>query len=112
MDVKIKEIAGNWDRGYVLHKHVLSSTYLGDNEFGHPTFDTTRSEVGEALLKLKYRSDRSQIAPLAAQVARSIVPLFDKVDLIVPMPASNVRPWQPVNEIAKELGRAINVPVF
>lgn len=49
MDVNVKAIAGNWDAGFVLDKHVRSSTYLGDNEFGHPTFHTIRSEVGEAL---------------------------------------------------------------
>jgi len=43
MDVNIREITGNWDQGYVLHKHVLSSIYLGENEYGHPQFDTTRS---------------------------------------------------------------------
>ena len=112
MDVNIKEITGNWNLGYVLHKHVLSSTYIGDNEYGHPQFENIRSEVGEAMYQLKYRSDWSQVAPLAAQVATSIVPLFDKVGLIVPMPASNVRSRQPVNEIAEELGNVIKVPVF
>ncbi len=68
--------------------------------------------MGEALYKLKYQADWSQVAPLAAQVAESIVPLFDRVGLIIPMPASIVRRRQPVNEIAEELGRAINVPVF
>ena len=112
MDVNIKEIAGNWDQGYVLHQHVLSSTFIGNNEHGHPQFETNRSEVGEDLFQLKYRGDWSQVASLAAQVAASIVPLFDDVGLIVPMPASNVRARQPVNEIAKELGNVIKVPVF
>ena len=92
--------------------HVLSSVYLGDNEYGYPKFDTTRSEIGEALYQLKYRGDWSQVAPLAAQVAERIVPLFDKVELIIPMPASNVRQRQPVNEIAMALGHAMGVPVI
>lgn len=112
MDVNLREICGNWDQGYVLDKHTLSSEYIGENEYGHPQFDTKRSEVGEALFKLKYRGDKSQAAPLAAQVAKSIVPKFEKVSLIVPMPASNARAWQPVNEVANELGKLIDVPVF
>lgn len=112
MDVNVKTIHGNWDQGYVLDKHTLSSEYIGDNEYGHPQFDTKRSEVGEALFKLKYRSDKSQAAALAAEVAKSIVPKFEKVGLIVPMPASNARAWQPVNEVANELGKLIGVPVF
>jgi len=112
MNVHIKEICGNWDKGYVLDKHTVSSVYLGDDENGRPRFDTKRSEVGEALFKLKYRSDKSQIEPLASQLATSIAPRFDKVDLIIPMPASNARQWQPVSEVAKELGRSLKVPVF
>ena len=112
MDVNIKDISGNWDKGYVLDKHTLSSTFLGNDEFGHPRFDTKRSEVGEALYQLKYKSDKSKAGPLAEQVATSIVPLLGKVGLIVPMPASNQRSWQPVNEVANELGNIIDVPVF
>jgi predicted amidophosphoribosyltransferase len=112
MNVNLKEICGNWDQGYVLDKHTLSSKYIGDNEHGHPQFETKRSAVGEALYQLKYRGDKTQATPLAAQVAKSIVPKFEKVGLIVPMPASNVRVWQPVNEVAKELGKLIKVPVF
>ncbi len=54
MKVNLKKIAGNWSSGYALDKHVLSSEFLGHNEWGHPMFDTTRSEVGEAAYQLKY----------------------------------------------------------
>jgi len=52
MKVNIRKLDGSWDLGYALHKHTLSSIYLGDNEYGHPQFDTTRSEPGEALYQL------------------------------------------------------------
>ena len=42
--------------------------YLGDDEYGHPRFNTTRSEPGEALYQLKYRADWNQVQPLAAQL--------------------------------------------
>ena len=112
MDINIRVISGNWDAGYVLDKHVRSSVYVGDNSFGHAQFDTTRSEVGEALFQLKYRHDWSKVAPLANELATSILPRFAEVGLIVPMPASNVRQRQPVNEIARELGTLIKVPVI
>jgi predicted amidophosphoribosyltransferase len=112
MKVQPEKLEGSWDAGYALHKHKLSSVYIGDDEYGHPRFDTTRSEPGEALFKLKYRSDWSQVEPLAAQIKASLLPLFDKVDLIVPMPASTPRARQPVDEIARELGRICNIPVF
>ena len=112
MDINIRAISGNWDAGYVLDKHVRSSVYLGDNSSGHPQFETTRSEAGEALYQLKYRHDWSKVTPLASELAKSILPHLAKVGLIIPMPASNVRQRQPVNEIALELGTLIKIPVF
>ena len=112
MQVQVRKLEGSWDLGYALHKHTLSSVYLGDDEYGHPRFDTTRSEPGEALYQLKYRADWSQVQPLAAQVQQSLLPLFGKIGLIIPMPASTVRARQPVNEIANELGKLTKTPVF
>ena len=112
MEVQIKKIEGSWDLGYVLHKHTLSSTYLGDDEYGHPRFDTKRSEPGEALYQLKYRSDWNQVGPLAEQIKDTLLPLFGKIGLIIPMPASTVRSKQPVNELANALGKLTNTPVF
>lgn len=110
--VLVKKLDGSWDAGFALHKHTLSSVYLGDNEFGHPQFDTTRSEPGEALFQLKYRGDWSQVGPLAAELQQTLLPRFEKIGLIIPMPASTVRARQPVEEIANELGRLANIPVF
>lgn len=112
MEVQIKKIEGSWDAGYVLHKHTLSSVHIGVDEWGHDRFNTTRSEPGEALYKLKYRGDWGQVEPLAAQVRETLLPLFGKIGLVVPMPASTARPKQPVSELAHALGRMTNTPVF
>lgn len=112
MEVQVKRLEGSWDLGYALHKHTLSSVPIGHNEYGYLQFDTTRSEPGEALYQLKYRSDWTQVEPLAAQVQTTLLPLFGKTDLIIPMPASTTRDRQPVNELAKELGRITGIPVF
>lgn len=112
MQVQIRQIAGNWDAGYALHKHTLTSFYIGDDANGHAQFDTTRSEPGEALFQLKYRAGWAQVPPIAAALHAHIFPLFKKVELIIPMPASTARSKQPVDEIAKELGRLADVPVF
>jgi predicted amidophosphoribosyltransferase len=111
MIVDIKQIHGNWDDGYVLHKHTASSTFIGEDEFGHPRFDTVRSEPGEAVFQLKYRDGWTQIPPLAKALAGEILPRFDSVDLIIPMPASNPRPRQPVTELARALGTLVGVKV-
>jgi predicted amidophosphoribosyltransferase len=112
MKNNILRINGNWDVGYVLDKHTLSSTYIGDNEQGHPQFDTVRSEVGEALYQLKYRSDFSQVDLLAAEIHQHLVPKFGTIGLVIPMPATNARPRQPVTEIARALAKHLQVNSF
>jgi predicted amidophosphoribosyltransferase len=112
MKNNIRQINGNWDLGYTLDKHTLYSAYNGHNEYGRPQFDTTRSEIGEALFKLKYRNDWTQVAPLAQEVANSIYPKFSNVGLLIPMPASTQRPRQPVTELAVALGKIVGKPVF
>ncbi|MCE1183106.1 MAG: ComF family protein [Rhodocyclales bacterium] len=112
METQVKKIEGCWDLGFALHKHTLSSVYLGDDEWGHPRFSTMRSEPGEALFQLKYRNAWEQVDLLAAQVKDTIGPLLGSVGLIVPMPASTTRTKQPVTEIANALGRLTGVPVF
>lgn len=112
MKNNILPIRGNWDAGYVLDKHSLSSTYIGDNEQGHAQFDTVRSEVGEALYQLKYRSDFSQVEPLAREIERYLVPKFGSIGLVVPMPATVMRKRQPVTEIARVLAKRLKVSSF
>lgn len=112
MNVSLRQVHGPWDDGWVLDKHSLGSICVGHNAYGHPVFETTRTEVGEATFQLKYRSDWSQAAPLAQAIASYILPKLPKIGFIIPMPASTYRPRQPVNEVANELGRQVNVPVF
>lgn len=112
MQTNIKKINGNWDKGYALDKHVLSSRYLGDNEYGHPQFDTTRSEVGEALYQLKYKKDTTQALPLAKEIATKIYPHLKDIGLIIPAPASKSRAIQPVSLIANHLAKIVGINSF
>lgn len=112
MQVSLKEIYGPWDSGWVLDKHSVWSEYIGDDEYGHPQFNTKRTEVGEATYQLKYRKDWSQAKPLARALADNIYPNCKNVGLIVPMPATTVRQRQPVIEVANELGKIVQIPVF
>lgn len=108
MSIKLE---GNWKNGFAFDVHTLSSTYLGVNESGHDQWDNTRSEIGELLYQLKYRSDGT--------VIQQIVKLLDKItgietmDYIIPVPSSNqLRRLQPVIEIARSLGSHRNVAVI
>lgn len=110
MQVNVQKIFGKWDIGYSLDKHTISSTFTGNNEYGHPTFDTTRTEIGEALYQLKYNSDRNKVTMLAKQIVDSLGNHFQSASLIIPMPPSKQRIFQPVKEIAKQVAVLMNVP--
>ncbi len=112
MEVNIQRINGHWDLGYSLDKHVLQSIYLGENQYGHPEFDTTRSEVGEALYQLKYRSNYTQISIIAKQLSDSLSRYFTSACLIVPMPPSKQRARQPVIEIARSVAQNMRIPCY
>lgn len=112
MKVAVKQLFGPWDQGWALDKHMLSSTYLGEDEYGHARFDNVRTEVGEATYQLKYKHDWNQVEPLARSLADNIYPKLANVGFIVPMPASTIRSRQPVTEIAEALGKIVGKPTF
>jgi predicted amidophosphoribosyltransferase len=101
MKTNVEKIAGAWDLGFVLDKQVESSTYLGDDDNGHPQFNTIRTEVGEAVYQLKYKYDATRIDSLASEVVKVVQSHIGSVDVVIPMSPSKVRPSQPVFEIAK-----------
>ena len=88
--------------------HTKSSEYLGVDEFGHDRFETIRTEMGELVYKLKYKSDLSVVP----QIVNAIVKIggIEKMDYIIPVPPSNIhRRFQPVFIIAEELSKKIDV---
>lgn len=113
MKTVVKQVFGNWDLGYALDKHSISSTPIGENEQGHMQYDTLRTEAGEATFQLKYRDQWDQAAPLAAAIQQTLLPLFpERVGFIVPMAASKFRARQPVTEVASHLSGLLDVPMF
>ncbi len=112
MQVNLRQINGNWDQGYALDKHTLSSTPIGYNDYGHMQFDTKRPPAGEALFQLKYRQDYSQADALADAVVANIVPRLPTFSMIIPMPASKPRTRQPVTEVASAIARKLKLPMF
>ena len=109
--IKPKRIKGNWTLGYALDVHTTSSTHLGVNEHGYDVFDTRRSELGELLYQLKYRSD----VPAADKIIEAVVTFLqhsrNKFDLIVPVPPSGKRQIQPVIILARGIGEKLGLPV-
>lgn len=106
------EIFGNWEQGYSMDLHSLSSEYLGENDYGRPMFDTVRSDIGELVYQLKYQGNRSAvneivslISPFVKEWQRSA-----SFNVIISMPPSNKqRRVQPVFEVANELARMLDL---
>lgn len=112
MQTNIREISGVWVKGFSLDKHAISSIPIGENQFGHMQFNTKRSEIGEALYQLKYKSDFSQVQPIANQLNSLFEKEFTSAGLIIPMPSSTQRHKQPVTEIAKALAGLRAIPCY
>lgn len=110
MKVNIQPIIGNWNLGYSLDKHVLNSAFAGHNQWGHAVFDTTRTEVGEALYQLKYRYDYNQVPIIGEQIYNSLSGYFSTACLVIPMPPSKPRARQPVVEIARYIANRMCIP--
>jgi competence protein ComFC len=109
MEFNVIDLEGNWKAGWAMDYHTISSIPLGDGKF-----DTTRTEIGELLYQLKYAEDHSKVKQIAKITAeflgtRLVTPYLSA---IIPVPPSNLeRPYQPVYEIAKEIGNLVNVKV-
>jgi len=108
---KPQKITGNWKEGFALDLHTINSTLIGYDEFGHPYFDTLRSEVGELLFRLKNRSDTSVIHEIVDVVREFLKTWRLQVDMIVPVPPSNTRAVQPVMLLAQALSAQIGIPL-
>src|ERR1700746_2652967 len=96
-----QRIVGKWQGGGGLGLHPPRSIYLGVNEFGHEVYDTTRSEIGELLYRLKYKGDMAAAEEIIDAAAAYLVPHRDKIDVIVPVPPSGARVGQPVITLAR-----------
>src|SRR5579863_2506398 len=108
---KPRKIPGRWRDGYALDLHTLSSTFIGHDEFGHPQFDNLYSEVGALLYALKSRGDRKAVAQIVDAAEKFVQSWNPPVDLIVAVPPSNEREFQPVVALARELSRRSELPL-
>lgn len=102
-------ITGPWDAGFTLDAHTVSAEFLGYDLDGRPQFDTVRSEIGETLYRLKYKGERSASTGLAAAAADFIRSRRLLVEVIVPVPPSRARPFQPLLAVAIRLARNLEV---
>lgn len=119
MDLTPIPLNGNWDEGYALDLHTLSSEYLGDDAYGHPHFDTKYTVLGDLVKRFKYRGEHDLLLEIMSIVSPFLQEwqIKDKINVVLPVPPSNLnRSYQPVFELAKaiagEVGAYFNKDVL
>ena len=106
------KLYGLWDDGYALDYHTISSEYIGEDPFGNKRFNTTYTEVGELLYRMKYngREDTS------SNILTLCIPFLDcwlndkQIDCILPVPPTEKRNVQPTFLIAEAIANHYNIP--
>ena len=99
------KVDGNWTEGYAMDKHVIHSEHLGYDQFGYDIYDTTRSELGELVYKMKYNGHNDT----SEEIVNIITPFLDdwlidkNINCILPVPPTIQRTFQPVFVIAKKI---------
>ncbi|MCJ7575155.1 MAG: ComF family protein [Dehalococcoidia bacterium] len=113
--IRPTEIKGNWVKGFALDVHTVSSDYLGDDQYGHPHFDTKRSPLGELLYRLKFKSDKLVLDDITATLIDFLTNTWKitrTLQFLVPVPPSNLdRAFQPVIEITTRLSADLGLPL-
>jgi hypothetical protein len=97
-----RPLTGNWNAGFALDFH---SSFQGA--------DWNRSEVGDLTYRLKYQSNSSAL-PALVEFTRKLFaahPEMGQFDLILPVPSSTQRDFNPVHEFCKALSWAVNKPM-
>jgi competence protein ComFC len=113
MEIDPKLIYGNWAHGWALDRHTLRSTVGGGESAKFARFATERSELGEALFRLKYQGDRSQVGTIADAVAGFVRSHPELTDLkaVLPVPPSDTRrSFQPVEALTAAIGARLGLP--
>jgi ATP-dependent DNA helicase RecQ len=96
-----RPLTGNWNFGFALDFH---SSFTGA--------DWNRSNVGDLTYRLKYESDPTALPALVEHTLElfSGHPEMTQFDLILPVPSSMPREFEPIHEFCKELSKTVNKP--
>ena len=104
-------LLGLWTEGYAVDIHVIHSEHMGYDQFGHDIYDTTRSDLGELIYKMKYNGhlDTSE------EILEKIIPLLNEwlldknIDYVIPVPPTVHRASQPVFLIAEKIANEYDI---
>lgn len=109
VSIRPMKIPGRWREGYALDFHVISSTFLGHDEFGHARFENKRSEIGDLLYRLKYQSDPSVVPDLVDAAASFVTRWKPAADVVVPVTPTRAREVQPVMILGEAIAHRLGI---
>jgi predicted amidophosphoribosyltransferase len=114
MGIKPIEIKGNWDKGYVVDRHVITSVPKGEDVYGRMEFDTTRTELGELLFLFKNRNRYDCLEDIMVMIAPFLDTWEDlkDVDIVLPVPSTKQRSYQPAVEIGQAVADYLDISFF
>lgn len=103
------KLIGNWDVGYALDQHVITSERVGEDPFGRPVFNNTYSEIGSLLKHFKYRGRLDFLAEIVSTIELFLQshPEMADYETIIPVPPSKLRVYQPTCEICEALADSL-----
>lgn len=105
-------LIGMWDEGYALDMHIINSEYVGEDVYGHEQFETTRTQIGELLYRMKYNGHNdtsNEILDVASSFLDRWLTEEIHADVILPSPPTVRRAIQPVNIIAQAIASRYNI---
>jgi predicted amidophosphoribosyltransferase len=107
-----QKIDGIWQFGVALDLQTTRSTPMGVNGSGHMQFDTQRPPLAQLLYRLKYQGDAAAAPEIVQTAADWLRQHRSKIDVLIPVPPSQVRALQPVLVLATGIGMALALPVL
>ena len=106
------EVYGNWDKGYALDLHTVSSTPVFDQMGAIIDYENHYTVLGKAMYLFKYKNDYSALNTIMDEVT----PFLDKwtdmkqVEYVMPVPPTKkYRQYQPAEEIAIQISHYLNI---
>lgn len=114
MPINQIKLNGSWTEGYAMDVHVISSEFLGYDEYDHPEFNTTRSEIGDLVYQLKYKNNKNKVNDIIKLIDPFLKQwtILTDIDVVIPIPPTKKnRIFQPVFEISDKIAKHINKPI-
>ena len=109
-------LEGNFKEGWALAYHTIDSKLVDPEK---KIFDTKRSQMGQVLYEIKYNEELELNEKKIKMefIINETIELLQKklnfftVDVLIPTPPSKKRKFQPVIEIAREIGLRLKIQV-